>query len=137
VLEFEEPVGVVEGFQRSSELGGYNRWQHNCILICPRWLAEYVQMLEQYLYCTVIGERPEDDLPCNECGACGPIVLVERRGAEFPDDLCRACLAEARRMEQRLKAEDRERKLQAFVENIPRHKRVAHPDIFGEDMNGG
>jgi hypothetical protein len=32
VLEFEQPVGMVESFQRSSELGGYKRWQHAFIL---------------------------------------------------------------------------------------------------------
>jgi hypothetical protein len=32
VLQFEEPVGMIEGFQRSSELGEYNRWQHAFIL---------------------------------------------------------------------------------------------------------
>jgi hypothetical protein len=53
----------------------------------------------------------------------GPIVwveLAESRGAEFPD-LCRACLAEVRKMEQRLKAEDRERKLQAYVQKLSTH----------------
>jgi hypothetical protein len=66
--------------------------------------AECAKMFERYLDCTVVGERPDDDLPCDECGACGPIVSVElsveRRGAEFHGDLCRACLAEVGTMEQ-------------------------------------
>jgi hypothetical protein len=32
VLQFEEPIGMVEWFQRSSQFCGYNRWQHAFIL---------------------------------------------------------------------------------------------------------
>jgi hypothetical protein len=33
VLEFEEPIGIIEEFERSSDLRGYNRREHDSILI--------------------------------------------------------------------------------------------------------
>jgi hypothetical protein len=42
MLQFEEPIGVVEGLERSSELGGYNRREHDSIL--PDGDSEMIQI---------------------------------------------------------------------------------------------
>ena len=70
-------------------------------------------MFEKYLYCTVVGERPHDDLPCSECEAFGPIVIVDPKVGKQAD-LCRACLEKVQQMER----EDSERSLQDFVREI-------------------
>jgi hypothetical protein len=55
MFQVEEPIGIIEGFKRTGEFRGYNRWQHAFILS---------PLLRRGIYATIIDKQFDFTVAC-------------------------------------------------------------------------